>query len=186
MRYSDGCPAVFECDYERCFGREREATRWEHFFSMVSSGLRKDIWARRGFLEKMHYSEDDEYTRWCRAQGHQVVYCPDSVVIHSHNYSPAQAYKRSYGEGRALAAVWEHDPHRFSWPRTVLAGWLNDMRRDFLYCAKTGRLSEWPHAVRIRWNQRHARLAGFRDGWSHYRVQSHGDNLCFSAPTHLT
>lgn len=180
------CRAVFACDYERCFGPKRESARWEHFFSMVSSGLRKDIWSRRGFLEKMQYSEDDEYTRWCRAQGYQIVYCPESAVIHSHNYSTAQAYRRSYGEGRALAAVWEHDPQRFNWPRTVFGGWLNDARRDLLYCARNGRLLEWPHALCIRWHQRRARLAGFRDGWSHYRVQSHGNNLCFSAPTHLT
>jgi glycosyltransferase involved in cell wall biosynthesis len=180
------CRAVFACDYERCFGRNREASRWEHFFSMVSSGLRKDIWSRRGFLEKMEYSEDDEYTRWCRAQGCKVVYCPESVVIHSHNYTAAQAFRRSYGEGRALAAVWEHEPHQFNWWRTVCAGWLNDARRDLLYCARQRRLREWPHALWIRWHQRRARLAGFRNGWSHYRRQSHGNNLCFSAPTHLT
>ena len=180
------CRAVFACDYERCFGRNREATQWEHFFSMVSSGLRKDIWSRRGFLEKMQYSEDDEYTRWCRAQGYNVVYCPESVVIHSHNYTAAQAFRRSHGEGRALAAVWEHQPGQFNWWRTVCAGWLNDARRDLLYCARQRRLFEWPHALWIRWHQRRARLAGFRDGWSHYRKQSHGNNLCFSAPTHLT
>jgi len=61
-------------------GQAASRAGWEHFFSMVSSGLRKDIWSRRGFLETMQYSEDDEYTRWCRAQGLQVVYCPDSVV----------------------------------------------------------------------------------------------------------
>jgi rhamnosyltransferase len=177
------CRAVYSCDYERCFGRQRESKGWDHFFSMVSSGLRKDVWSRRGFLEKMQYSEDDEYTRWCRAQGYKVVYCPESVVIHSHNYTAAQAYKRSYGEGRALAAVWEHDPHRFNWPRTVLGGWLNDIRRDLFHCAKAGRLMEWPHAIRIRWNQRRARLAGFRDGWSHYRTPCHGNNV--PVPVHL-
>ena len=129
------CQAVFACDYERCFGVNRESARWEHFFSMVSSGLRKDIWARRGFLEKMQYSEDDEYTRWCRAQGYQVVYCPESVVMHSHNYTPQQAYRRSFGEAKALAAVWAGPPEEFNWPRTVLLGWLNDARRDFRFCA---------------------------------------------------
>jgi len=34
--------AVFACDYDRCFGPNRESVRWDHFFSMVSSGLRKD------------------------------------------------------------------------------------------------------------------------------------------------
>jgi rhamnosyltransferase len=180
------CRAVYAADYERCFGKNREADQWDHFFSMVSSGVRKDIWSRRGFLEKMQYSEDDEYTRWCRAQGYNIAYCPESVVIHSHNYTPAQAWKRSYGEAKALAAVWEHDPRQFNWHRTVIGGWLNDVRRDLSFCMRNQRVLEWPHAVRIRWHQRRARLAGFRDGWNHYRSDLHGHNLCFSAPTHLS
>ena len=45
------CEAVFACDYDRCFGPQRESAQWDHFFSMVSSGLRKDVWAQRGFRE---------------------------------------------------------------------------------------------------------------------------------------
>jgi len=73
------CKAVYAHDYERCFGPDRESANWEHFFSMASSGIRKDIWSRRGFNERMQYSEDDEYTRWCRAQGYRVVYEPEAV-----------------------------------------------------------------------------------------------------------
>ncbi|MDB6020648.1 MAG: hypothetical protein JWQ04_505 [Pedosphaera sp.] len=163
------CQAVFACDYERCFGQDRASAHWDHFFSMVSSGLRKDIWSQRGFLEKLQYSEDDEYTRWCRAQGYQVRYCPSSVVMHSHNYTPAQAAKRSFGEGKALAAVWPSAPTKFNWPRTVFLGALADAWRDFRFCAANRRLQEFPHAVRIRWQQRLARLAGFRAGWTFYR-----------------
>jgi rhamnosyltransferase len=166
------CRAVFAHDYERCFGPARDSAAWEHFFSMVSSGLRKDIWSKRGFLEKMQYSEDDEYTRWCRAAGYRVVYCPDSVVIHSHNYSPAEAYKRSFGEAKALAAVWSKDPSEVNWARTVLLGFVNDLRRDLAFCARARRLAEFPHAARIRWKQRRARLAGFRDGWTFYRCEN--------------
>jgi rhamnosyltransferase len=164
------CEAVYACDYDRCFGPNRETAKWDHFFSMVSSGLRKDIWSKRGFLEKMQYSEDDEYTRWCRAQGYRIVYCEDSVVMHSHNYTPAQAYKRIFGEARALAAVWTGRPEEINWLHTVAFGWLNDARRDLTYCIRTGRLTEWPHALRIRWQQRKAKIAGFRDGWKFYRA----------------
>jgi rhamnosyltransferase len=166
------CRAVFAHDYARCFGETREAVRWEHFFSMVSSGLRKNVWAQRGFLETMQYSEDDEYTRWCRAQGFRVVYEPESVVMHSHNYTPAEAWKRSFGEARALAAVWPGNRTDFNLPRTVLLGWLNDARRDLGFCARTHRLREWPHALRIRWRQRCAKLAGFKAGWAAYRNYS--------------
>jgi rhamnosyltransferase len=169
------CRAVYANDYERCFGENRESAGWEHFFSMVSSGLRKDIWAKRGFLETMQYSEDDEYTRWCRAQEYQVAYCPESIVMHSHNYTPHEAYKRSFGEARALAAVWPHPPEEINWPRTAFLGWLNDVRRDLVFCRQNGRLKELPHAAWIRWNQRRARLEGFRAGWEHYRGKPRPD-----------
>lgn len=173
------CKAVYACDYERCFGPRRKSANWDHFFSMVSSGIRKDIWSRRGFLEKLQYAEDDEYTRWCKAEGFQIVYCPDSVVMHSHNYTPAQAYKRSFGDARALAASWESDPGYFNFGRTVLFGTVSDLRHDLKFCTQQKRLSELPHAARIRWHQRRGKLDGFKAGWKDYRTN---ENTRFEQP----
>jgi rhamnosyltransferase len=164
-----GCQAVYACDYDRCFGPDRESASWPHFFSMASSAIRKDVWARRGFLETLQYAEDDEYTRWCKSQGYQVIYCPDSVVLHSHNYTPAQAYKRSFGDARSLAHCWPGKRSDFNWGRTVLLGSLNDLRHDLRFCARTGRWRELPHAALVRWQQRRGRLHGFRSGWKDYR-----------------
>jgi rhamnosyltransferase len=164
------CKAVFAHDYERCFGPNRESAGWEHFFSMASSGIRKDIWRQRGFNKKLQYSEDDEYTRWCVVHGYRIVYTPESVAMHSHNYTPAQAWKRSFGEGKALAAVWPRFSMDWHWPHAVLLGWANDVRRDFGYCYRHRRLREWPGAVGTRWIQRQARFAGFREGWSEFRT----------------
>lgn len=164
------CQAVFAHDYERCFGPRRAAAAWDHFFSMVGSGIRKDVWARRGFLEAMQYSEDDEYTRWCRAQGYRIAYCPDSVVMHSHNYTPRQTYKRSFGEAWAAAATDTGRPGDGRWLRTVALGWVNDARRDLAYCLRQRRLAQWPHALRIRWAQRRGRLDGFRAGAAVHRA----------------
>ena len=163
------CQAVFACDYERCFGDKRESSRWDHFFSMVSSGLRRDIWAGRRFSEKLQYAEDDEYTRWARTSGYAVVYCPDSMVMHSHNYTPEQSFRRSFGDARALAASWQGRPGDFNFFRTVLLGWLNDFHHDVNYCAKNRRWRELPHASRIRWHQRRGKLRGFKTGWKDYR-----------------
>lgn len=163
------CQAVYACDYDRCFGARRESEKWEHFFSMVSSGIRKDIWSKRGFLEKLQYAEDDEYTRWARANNYKVLYCPDSVVLHSHNYTAAQAYKRSFGDAKALAASWKQSPNEFNFLRTRLFGCLSDLRHDFRFCLREGRLRELPHAARVRWAQRRGKLDGFREGWRVYR-----------------
>lgn len=163
------CQAVFACDYERCFGRQRESANWDHFFSMVSSGLRKDVWLKRGFREDLQYAEDDEYTRWCRAQGYEVVYVPESVAMHSHNYTPEQARRRGFGDARAIGKVWAGAPDAFNWRKTVVLGWLSDLRHDLKFCARHGRLAEWPHAARIRWQQRRGKLAGFHQGWAEGR-----------------
>lgn len=171
------CRAVFTHDYERCFGEKRESADWEHFFSMASSGIRKDIWTRRGFNLRLQYSEDDEYTRWCRAQGHKIIYVPESVAMHSHNYTPEQVYKRSFGEARALAAVWAGKRSDLDFVRAVALGWLNDVRRDLRFCASKNRMHEWPHALSIRWQQRRARLAGFEDGWKNYREDEIADRI---------
>jgi len=160
------CRAVFACDYDRCFGPRRESASWDHFFSMVSSGLRKDVWAKRGFREDLQYAEDDEYTRWCRSQGYQVVYVEESVTMHSHNYTPDQSYKRSFGDARAIGKAWTGSPGEFNWPKTVLLGWLSDARHDLNFCIREKRLRELAHCLRIRWRQRKGKLAGFRHGWA--------------------
>ncbi|MCX6954193.1 MAG: glycosyltransferase [Verrucomicrobia bacterium] len=164
------CTAAFAHDYERCYGADRESARWDHFFSMVSSGLRRDVWARDGFRETMLYSEDDEYTRRCRAAGHRIAYCPESVVMHSHNYTPRQAYKRSFGEAWAQAAGWAGAAQDIRFTRTVLLGWLREVWGDLRFCQRTGRLGQWPSTLGLRWQQRLGRLHGFQAGWQMHRT----------------
>jgi rhamnosyltransferase len=143
---------------------------------MVSSGIRKDIWSKRGFLEKLQYAEDDEYTRWARSEGYKVLYIEQSVVMHSHNYTPAQAYKRSFGDAKALAASWKGEPAEFNFLRTRLLGVLSDLRHDVRFCLKQRRLGEIPRAAIIRWEQRRGKLEGFREGWKVYR-KAHNENI---------
>ena len=164
------CRAVYACDYDRCFGPRRASAQWDHFFSMVSSGLRKDIWAQRGFREDLQYAEDDEYTRWCKAQGYEVVYVPESIAMHSHNYTPEQARKRRFGDARAIGKAWRGAPGEYHWLKTVALGWLSDVRHDLAFCAREGKLREWPFAARVRWQERNGKLAGFRQGWA----EAHG------------
>ena len=159
------CQAVFANDYDRCFGPNRESAKWEHFFSMVSSGLRKDVWSQRCFREDLQYAEDDEDTRWCKAQGYADAYVPESMAMHSHNYTAAQSHKRSFGDARAIGKAWSGSPSEYNFVKTVLLGWVSDMRHDAKFCAREKRLGELAHAARIRWQQRRGKLAGFRHGW---------------------
>lgn len=165
------CEAVYACDYERCFGERRESARWSHFFSMVSSGIRKDIWAQRGFRDDLQYAEDDEYTRWCRQEGYAVTYCPDSVVMHSHNYTLEQAYRRSYGDAHSMGHAGSCRPEQYRASHTLFLGLLKDLHKDLTFCLRERRLPEFPGAVPVRWHQRRGKLHGYRAGRA---AQSHG------------
>lgn len=158
------CEAVFACDYDRCFGPRRESASWDHFFSMVNSGLRKDVWEPRRIREDIQYAEDDEYTRRCKAEGYEIRYVPGSVAIHSHNYTPGQSYKRAFGDARALGKALTDAQTRTPWLKSVALGWVGDLRHDLRYCRENDRLAELPHAMGIRWQQRLGRHAGFLAG----------------------
>lgn len=158
------CRAVYASDYDRCFGPRRASHRWNHFFSMVSSGIRKDVWAARGFLEHVQYAEDDEYTRWCKRRGYGIVFCPSSVVMHSHNYTPQEAYKRSFGDAKTIALDRSFNRAAARWWRTCLLGCVNDLRHDLVFCVRHRRIRELPHAAQIRWFQRRGKLDGYRAG----------------------
>ncbi len=166
------CREVFKRDYEVCFGDQRRSAHWDHFFSMVSSGIRRDVWELRGFREDLQYAEDDEYTRWCRKEGYHVRYVPESLAMHSHNYTFSQAYGRAFGDARAMAATYSGPIERLSWWRTFLMGLGKDAASDLTWCARQGRLREWPHAAQIRWAQRWGKWRGFHQGWNDYRLGS--------------
>ncbi|NRB74867.1 MAG: glycosyltransferase family 2 protein [Verrucomicrobiales bacterium] len=178
------CLAPFALDYERCFGSNRSSRKWDHFFSMVSSGIRRSIWKERRFREDLTYAEDDDYTRWCRARGYTITYAENSVVMHSHNYTPAQVYARALGDAKAISQAQWTDHRSPGWLRSVLLRWSCDIARDFMYCAAHSRLNEWPHAAQIRWHQRRGDFDGHFEGaklarntMPHQRIAAFGSSF---------
>jgi rhamnosyltransferase len=170
QRARPDCEAVYAHDYERCFGPKRETARWDHFFSMANSVVNRVAWEQHPFREDLQYSEDDEWSRRLVERGWRIAYAEEASVLHSHNYTLSQAHRRCYGEGFALAALDCVDEQTHNFARTVLAGVLRESVRDLAYCAKTGRLPEFPRAVAVRCAQRLGKLSGFRKGWARYHA----------------
>ncbi len=162
------CQAVFAHDYDRCFGPHRESVSWEHFFSMVSCVVNRRAWEARPFREDLQYAEDDEWSRRLKAEGWKVLFAPESLAMHSHNYTLKQAYKRAYGDTFAAAATGTTPARNYNWHYTVFLGAFRDSLRDLAYCRREGRLLEWPHAAAVRFSQRRGKMDGYRAGWKHY------------------
>lgn len=158
------CEAVYAHDYVRCFGPNRESIHWEHFFSMVSCVVNRAAWLEQPFREDLQYAEDDEWSRRVKNAGWRVAFAEDSRVMHSHNYTLREAYRRARGDALAQARA----GHGLAGFRATYLGALVSAGReachDFLACCTHRRLSEWPHAVLVRLYQRCGKCAGNRAG----------------------
>ena len=163
------CKAVFAHDYDRCFGPNRESATWDHFFSMVSSATHRSVLNQFPIREDLQYAEDDEWTRRLVTHGLDLIYASDSVVMHSHNYTLRQSYKRSFGDAKAMAAVSTKLPATVNYHYFVLLGWLRDSFKDARWCLKNHRLSGIPFATAVRLAQRLGRRNGYHAGWNHYQ-----------------
>jgi rhamnosyltransferase len=162
------CQAVFAHDYDRCFGPQRESVKWDHFFSMVSCVVNRAAWTAQPFRENLQYAEDDEWSRRLKAHGWGVAFAAESRAIHSHNYTLRQSYKRCRGDTFATAATSPTPPGHYNYHYTVGLGTLKDAAKDWTWCRREGRLTEWPHAVAVRFAQRLGKRDGYRAGWKHY------------------
>lgn len=75
------------------------------FFSNVSSAVRREILTRHPFDETLIMSEDQQLSRDILAAGYAVVYQPSSVVIHSHRYTLADAFRRYFDSVYSLRGI---------------------------------------------------------------------------------
>ena len=159
------CKPVFAHDYDRCFGPNRVSTSWDHFFSMVSSITHRSVWEKHPLREDLQYAEDDEWTRRLTANGLEIIFAPESVAMHSHNYTLRQSFRRAAGDARALAAAGSLPPRSIGIPAT-LAGIAADAARDARWCLAHGTPAGWPFAaatrVAQRLGKRHGALAALQ------------------------
>jgi len=75
------------------------------FFSNVASAVRRDRYlAIGGFPEDVIMNEDMVLCARLLAAGEHIAYCADAVVLHSHNYSISQQFRRYFDIGAFFAS----------------------------------------------------------------------------------
>ena len=139
--------AVVRKDYERAFGDGSISCKWHKFFSLVSSGFRKEELIRNPFDETFQYSEDSQ---WVNRRNVKIVYVPDAIVEHSHNYTLPEVKKRFFNEGIADQQMGKKSPGLLRTWKTILAETL----RDWLYIARNRAWQEFFYAPCYRYVQK--------------------------------
>lgn len=77
------------------------------FFSDASSAIKRDIFVQlKGYDQKRLPTNEDMYIAYkLIINGYKIKYCADSEILHSHNFSLKQLYKRYYDTGLFFAMV---------------------------------------------------------------------------------
>jgi rhamnosyltransferase len=146
---------VVRKDYERAFGDGSVSKNWHNFFSLVSSGFRKEELLRHPFDEAFQYSEDSQ---WVNRREVKIVYVPDAVVEHSHNYTLQEVEKRFFNEGVADRQMGKQPPSYLRTWKSIAA----ETCRDWCYLLKKGAFSEFFYAPRYRFTQKMSYFRGCR------------------------
>lgn len=152
-------------DNLRAFGDGTVAASWEHMFSLVSSGCRRETALEFPFDPAFQYSEDIDWSLRLRRAGLKTVYVPEARVEHSHNYTGAQLRKRFYNEGRANGQLRRNRP---SYTRFIIATSM-EMLRDIMFIIRAGEPGSLPEGLRYRWTQRASAYRGESDYYKENR-----------------
>jgi rhamnosyltransferase len=166
------CRPLMAKDTEDTYGDGSRQRFWRHCFSMAVSAIRRSVWEHMPFREDIQYSEDIDWTWRARRQGYEIRYVPEAIVMHSHNYTLRQFYKRQFGEGRAEARIFEWSPWERSLVRYSLLPYLRQVAGDWKYCLTRRRLGEAFYAPVLRMAQLAGRRQGFTSGWREARRSS--------------
>ncbi|HTY13247.1 MAG TPA: glycosyltransferase [Candidatus Omnitrophota bacterium] len=80
-------------------------------FSTVSAALRREVWEKIPFDDRLDFAEDQGWARAVLATGYSIAYVPASRVYHSHDYSPGEWFKLNYMSFSAMNRVFERGPY---------------------------------------------------------------------------
>jgi rhamnosyltransferase len=119
--------------------------REQTLFSTVNCALRRDLWLVRPFSDRVNVSEDQEWSRFWLGRGYAIAYEPQAAVIHSHNESLSQAFRRAYDAG--VAAELSYLP---SEPRAIKRFLMSNVRRlaeEAVFLVRTGSVGWLPYAA---------------------------------------
>lgn len=140
--------------------RERMGIK-TYFFSNVCAAYRRDVFDRLGgFADRAIFNEDMLFCAKALKAGYKVYYSAEAKVVHSHNYSCMQQFKRNFDIGVSQAM----HPEVFSGIRSEKEG-TKMVKKAVCYLWKKSKAGQIPGFFL----QCAAKYAGFWLG-KHYRL----------------
>lgn len=81
---------------------KRSAKKFDYMlFSTVSSAIRREIWVQYPFEDRIIIAEDQDWAKRILNRGLKIIYEPNSMVYHSHNYSLKELFEIKFKVGQS-------------------------------------------------------------------------------------
>ncbi len=144
LPHADAWPSV-KRDYLEFYGQESNIQTDpdnpnDHCFSNAASAIRRSLWEKHPFDEKLPYCEDWEWARSMLMLGYTVVYEPHAAVYHSHNESLRVVYHRCRQERLARGILYKQQFGRNShWCQI----WARSVAADISFIKKNDQHKKW-------------------------------------------
>jgi rhamnosyltransferase len=130
-------------DYERAFPSSEEAPEWMHY-SLPIAAMKKSAWEIQPFYTDAWGSEDTHWAVHIKKKGYHIVYVPDAIGMHSHNYTLKQLASRRRIEGEADVYIY---PHKSVTLFKTLLSFGASTLRESLYYLKHHQVLSIPYLV---------------------------------------
>jgi rhamnosyltransferase len=127
------------CEHQffRKYFPDHSVTQQAHPYSHnANAALRRKIWEKHPYDENLTGLEDLEWSSWAQENGYEIAYVAEAEVIHLHNETFLQVYKRYQREAIALKQILPNSTFSFgqflrSWVKNVIVD-LNQARREHI------------------------------------------------------
>ena len=119
-------------DYEYCFPYRSESPDCISL-SLPISAIRKSVWMNNKFYTKSWGSEDTELGNRIKKSGFKVLYVPNTIAMHSHNYTARQLLNRAKVEGEADFYIYSKKPSLAQFLKRFLARAVRDLKTSLKY-----------------------------------------------------
>ena len=133
---------------------------WDYIqFSNASSAYDRRLLLENPFDESLPMVEDQEWSKRMLEKGYSIVYEPESVVLHSHEHTLAQKYRRNrqIGLGFSQFLSAELGKRPFPW-----RPWFYNMMTDAVFIVN----AEAPPLTKMKW----LCLSPFHRAAMHYAI----------------
>jgi len=123
--------------------KKEDIVQGNNIFSDVSSAMRKELFLKNTFNEKLILGEDYDWASRMLNKNLQIYYNSNSKVIHSHSYKLCSVFKRNFDIGVLYQTIYPSKNKQkgfFKKGTTILA---NELK----YLAKKGKVYLVPYAI---------------------------------------